>query len=54
MQVLILKELRKKNDRDIDEDDENFNILPIINAEDYDTFKKKLNEVEGLKKKLVS
>ena len=54
LQVLMLKELRKGKEKDIEEDDENLNMLPITNAKGYTNFKQKLKEVEGLKKKLVS
>ena len=54
LQVLVLKELKKRGGRDFDEDDKDFDILPIDSDEDYHTFKKKIAEVESLKKKLVS
>lgn len=55
LQVLILKELKKKSFGDLQlEDDENLDNLPICSEEDYYIFKKKLSEFGNLKKKLVS
>ena len=52
----MLKELKKRNDRDLhsDQDDESFSALPISSEEGYHVFKNQLMEDNNLKRKLVS